>query len=97
MANSKKEIFEDDLDVVVGGANTTNNTTNTNTNNTTNTVGGNSNKVFQQGKNNSVKNSTIHMGNSVSQVNNIKDNKGDVKVDKPFLIENAGNGNVYHL
>lgn len=95
MANAKKEVFEDELDVVTGGTNTVNTTNNTK--NTRNSIDGNSNKSFQQGKTNSVNNSTVHMGNSVSQVNNVKDNKGNVKVDKPVIIENAGNGNVYHL
>ena len=86
MATSKKELFADDLDNVTGGASTTKNT-----------VDGINNKSIQQGKTNNMNNSTVHMGNSISQVNNVKKNKGNVKIDKPVVIENAGSGNVYHL
>ena len=74
-----------------------NSTTNTESNNVSNTVDGKSNKSIQQGKTNNMNNSQIHMGNSISQVNNVRNNKGNVKVDKSVVIENAGSGNVYHL
>ena len=54
-------------------------------------------KVFSKAKTNNMNNSQVHMGNSISQVNNVQNNKGNVKVDKPVVIENAGSGNVYHL
>jgi len=89
MASSKKELFADDLDDITGGA--AKNTT------TNNTVGGINNKSAIQGKEVSVKNSKFHMGNSISQINNVQGNKSNVKIDKPTIIENAGSGNVYHL
>lgn len=106
MADSKKEIFEDDLDVVVGGsvgepvgstgggswdipsAPVTNNN---------NTMNGDHNKTLMQGQTNSINNSQVHMGNTVNQTNNVSGNAGNVNIDKPLLISDAGRGNVYHL
>lgn len=87
--SAKKEIFFDELDEITGGANI----------NKENTIersqinGGN----VQGNSNNQNRNGTMHIGEGITQVNQISNNKGTVNIDKNVNIGNAGTGNSFNL
>ncbi len=102
---AKKEIFEDDLDNVVGGnaaapaAPVEHVVTNLDPNSYANDNRGGKQAVSQQGDNNvnTITQSEIVTGDGIIQSNQVSDNTGDVKIGGNFAISNAGTGNNFNF
>ena len=90
MSEQKKELSMDAFDEVVGGAKKVqkkNNIKNTNT--------GDQRTVNQGTKN--TQSGNYQGGDGISQQNNIRDNKGNVKTGGNTNIQNAGTGNTFNF
>lgn len=90
MTDSKRELFEDDLDKVAGGVEE--GSTNVNNNN--------GSQISQQGDGNQINNQNGNMANglggNIIQNNTVEGNVGDVKIGSPVNLS-GGENNTFNL